>query len=395
MKHYTRISLALLCGLLMNSVTADTNSFIDDLTLLQKNFDPIVLANGSQKVIILGELQARAMVSTLQGNKGESIGWFKRKILNNDTYKASDALGGADRLWFGPEAGPYAVFFKPNTEQTVKNIHLPEAMSTQPYQLIEQSKTSALFRADSKITNYQGFRFEFTVDRSIKLLNRVTSEPLINTAIPQAVDFVAYTANTLITNQGDQAWSKDTGLLSIWDLGAFDPSPSNTVVIPVHGKPKNVVRYFSDIKPSHTQITDTHVFYHADAGYMNKIGIRPENTKPIMGAWDSERQLLTLIVFSFKPDEGAFVSSVWGEAHIPYGGDVINVFNDGLYEGKPMFGPFYELESSSHALALAPGESQSHAHTTMHFKGTYKELDAICQASLGVSLSDIEAVFNP
>ena len=37
--------------------------------------------------------------------------------------------------------------------------------------------------------------------------------------------------------------------------------------------------------------------------------------------------------------------------------------------GAPPLGPFYELETSSPALALAPGESAEHVHRTLHFLG--------------------------
>ena len=38
--------------------------------------------------------------------------------------------------------------------------------------------------------------------------------------------------NNSITNLGAAAWTKDTGLLSIWILGMFNPSPATTIVIP-------------------------------------------------------------------------------------------------------------------------------------------------------------------
>ena len=36
-----------------------------------------------------------------------------------------------------------------------------------------------------------------------------------------------------IINKGDKAWKKETGLLSIWMLGMFNPSPAVVIVIPV------------------------------------------------------------------------------------------------------------------------------------------------------------------
>jgi hypothetical protein len=57
-------------------------------------------------------------------------------------------------------------------------------------------------------------------------------------------------------------------------------------------------------------------------------------------------------------------------------------------------GPFYELESSSPAAALAPGKGLHHVHRTIHLSGTEKELDAIARATLGVSLNQIVTVFS-
>jgi hypothetical protein len=54
-------------------------------------------------------------------------------------------------------------------------------------------------------------------------------------------------------------------------------------------------------------------------------------------------------------------------------------------------GPFYELESSSPAAALAPGKSLHHVHRTIHLSGDEKELDAVARAMLGVNLKQIAA----
>jgi hypothetical protein len=52
-------------------------------------------------------------------------------------------------------------------------------------------------------------------------------------------------------------------------------------------------------------------------------------------------------------------------------------------------GPFYELESSSPAAALAPGKTLEHIHRTIHLSGTEVDLDGIARATLGVSLEEI------
>ena len=54
-------------------------------------------------------------------------------------------------------------------------------------------------------------------------------------------------------------------------------------------------------------------------------------------------------------------------------------------------GPFYELESSSPAAALAPGKSLQHVHRTIHLSGDEEQLNAVAKATLGVSLQQIAA----
>jgi hypothetical protein len=56
-------------------------------------------------------------------------------------------------------------------------------------------------------------------------------------------------------------------------------------------------------------------------------------------------------------------------------------------------GPFYELESVSPAVFLAPGGSLVHYHSVYHFTGPEAALDAISRALLGVPLAAIKKAF--
>jgi hypothetical protein len=70
-------------------------------------------------------------------------------------------------------------------------------------------------------------------------------------------------------------------------------------------------------------------------------------------------------------------------------------YNDGpSAPGKKPLGPFYELESSSSAAALSPGESLTHVHRTLHVRGSEVELDAVAKKALGVSIADIVSAFR-
>ena len=86
---------------------------------------------------------------------------------------------------------------------------------------------------------------------------------------------------------------------------------------------------------------------------------------------------------------------MWEIQREPYKGDVVNSYNDGPpAPGKPPLGPFYELETSSPALNLSPGEHYRHVHRTFHLVGPEPELDRISRATLNVSLAEITKAFN-
>ena len=85
---------------------------------------------------------------------------------------------------------------------------------------------------------------------------------------------------------------------------------------------------------------------------------------------------------------------MWQRQDEPYGGDVVNSYNDGPPEpGAPPLGPFYELETSSPAAALAPGEAITHIHRTFHFQGAKAALDRVSTGALGASLNEIRGAF--
>jgi hypothetical protein len=78
---------------------------------------------------------------------------------------------------------------------------------------------------------------------------------------------------------------------------------------------------------------------------------------------------------------------MWARQADPYGGDVVNAYNDGPTEpGKPSLGGFYELETSSPAAALSPGQSIEHVHTTLHIAGDPTSLAALARTVLGVPI---------
>jgi len=82
---------------------------------------------------------------------------------------------------------------------------------------------------------------------------------------------------------------------------------------------------------------------------------------------------------------------MWEMQEEPYSGDVINAYNDGAPSpGEEPLGPFYELETSSPAANLNPGETMQHLQSTIHIKASDETIDQMTSQLFGVSLEEIK-----
>ena len=99
-----------------------------------------------------------------------------------------------------------------------------------------------------------------------------------------------------------------------------------------------------------------------------------------------------MLSYSGPEPDAPYVNSLWRHQDAPYSGSAVHSYNDGPPEpGQPALGGFYELETSSRALALESGEAHTHVHRTLHVTGPTKYLDAITEAALGVPGQEIAA----
>jgi hypothetical protein len=57
-------------------------------------------------------------------------------------------------------------------------------------------------------------------------------------------------------------------------------------------------------------------------------------------------------------------------------------------------GPFYELESSSPAANLKPGEKLMHRQRIFHFEGNEDQLGVIVEKLFGISLDEVKGIFK-
>lgn len=379
-------------------------TFGDDAAFLKDHTEVVVLKDntGKAKVAVVPAWQGRVMTSSSDGEAGFSYGWINRELIaSGKILPHMNAFGGEDRFWMGPEGGQYSLFFGKGVKFEFANWFAPAIFDTLPFKMISRASDNVVFGAAFPLTNYSGTVFDVEVRRNVRLLDVAATWKKLGVSPVEDVRLVAYETDNRITNAGKDAWKKETGLLSVWILGMFNPSPSTTVVVPIKSGPESELGvkvtsdYFGDVPPDRLVVRDDVVFLAADGKYRSKIGINPKRSKAILGSYDADNKILTIAQFSQPGGVTDYVNSLWKLQDNPYGGDAANSYNDGPATpgAKPM-GPFYELESSSPAAALSPGKSLSHLHRTIHLSGSERALNRVAQATLGVSLDEIKAVFK-
>jgi hypothetical protein len=178
----------------------------------------------------------------------------------------------------------------------------------------------------------------------------------------------------------------------------YPPAKRTTVVLPyVAGSAEKlgpVVNdaYFGPIPSERLKVGERAIFFRGDGQRRGKLGLPRTRARDIAGSYDPDGGVLTIVRFTLPSDAHDYVNSMWEKQAQPYAGDVVNSYNDGpLGPGAPPLGPFYELESSSPAAALAPQHTLAHVHRTLHVQGSEAELEAIALTLLGVSLAEIRA----
>ncbi|HMJ16061.1 MAG TPA: DUF6786 family protein, partial [Polyangiaceae bacterium] len=331
---------------------------------------------------------------------GPSFGWINREVIAEQKKQPHmTVFGGEDRFWLGPEGGQYALYFPPGAAFDFEHWQVPEGIDWGPWPITSRSAREVRFKTELQLVNYAGTRFRVTVDRIVRLLDQLAALP----AVARSASAVAYESVNTITNSGTSAWTPDTGLVSIWILGMFQPTPETVIVIPFRPGPESELgpivndAYFGKVPEARLRVTDRHLFFRGDGTERGKIGIPARRALPVAGSYDSARSVLTLVEYTLpdSPAAARYVNSMWEHQKEPYAGDVVNSYNDGPpAPGKKPLGPFYEIESSSPGAALLPGQSLTHVHRTFHVQGSSAELDAIAKAKLEVGLRAIETAFD-
>jgi hypothetical protein len=366
---------------------------------LKKHTAIIELRSDRSAITLVPAWQGRVMTSTADGDGGFSFGWINHDLIaSGKILPHINAYGGEERFWLGPEGGQFSIFFSKGKSFIFDDWQTPAFLDTAPYELIALTDSSALFACDIETENFSGTLFKLKVEREITLLSEKEIIKQINLDVNN-LNCVAYRSENTITNKGEKEWRKETGLLSIWMLGMFNPSPSVVVIIPVKPGDDNLLgpkvndNYFGKISEDRLKLSDNHIFFKADGKSRGKIGIPPLRATGTMGSYDSDNKILTLLICRLPEGKNEYVNSSWQIQDNPFSGDALNSYNDGPLEDGSQMGPFYELETSSPAAELEPGGSLNHIQYTLHLTGNPNELDKVSLKVLGLSLNEINSAF--
>ena len=380
--------------------------FADDVAFLEKHTEVVLLHDtaGRAQVAVAPEYQGRVMTSSAAGGAGASFGWINRAfIAAGKRTPHINVFGGEDRFWLGPEAGQYGLYFAQGAPFDFEHWQVPEPLDWGGFAVTARSASEVRFAQPMRLSNYQGNEFALRVDRAVRVLERPALASHLGIAVPAGLELVAYESENTITNTGEQPWTKERGLLSIWILGMFNPSPRTTVVIPFRPGSEAELgpivndAYFGAVPPDRLRVDPQAgvLFFSGDGEQRGKIGIAAARARPVIGAYDAGGGVLTLVQYTLPEGATDYVNSMWEHQAEPYAGDVVNSYNDGPPSpGQPPLGPFFELETSSPAAALAPGQSLTHVHRTVHAQGPRAALDALARAALGVGLERIETAWT-
>ena len=397
--------VAILCGLTAQSQSSnETPRFTSDLAFLRQHTTVVVLGDprGAQ-IVVAPAYQGRVLTSTTGGENAPSFGWIGRAAITTGKRQPHmNVFGGEDRFWLGPEGGQFALYFKHGDPFDFDRWQVPEAFDWGSWPIASRSPTVVRFHKPITLVNYAGTRLTIDVDRTVRLLTSKEIATDLGTAPGSGVRAVAFESSNSVTNRGAAAWNKDSGLVSIWILGQFNPTPRTTIALPIVAGSDATLgpivndAYFGKVPPDRLTVKGSVVLFRADGQYRSKIGLPPARARSIAGSYDAAAHVLTLVQYSRPDNATSYVNSMWEIQKEPFHGDVVNSYNDGPpAPGQPPLGPFYELETSSPALALAPGGRHTHVHRTFHFVGPEAELDRLARATLNIGLADLSNAFPP
>ena len=390
--------LAISCG---DKSNFDMGSYGYDAKFLKDNgisYSELVSGDGASKVMVIPAWQGRVMTSSAGGDEGDSFGWINYEYIKAGKIDPQfSPFGGEERFWLGPEGGPFSLYFKGDEDQVYANWQVPKLLDTEAFDVDSASNEKICLSKDAKLTNASGTEFRMHISRVVSLLGEADVERDFGVKIPDGMKLVGYKSENSITNKGANAWSKEGGMVDVWMLGCFNPTPTTTVFIPYDEEGEGrVVKddYFGTMPQGRLVAEDGMIYFKIDGKFRAKIGLNASRSKGLCGSYDSSRGLLTILWCGAPVAGGTYMNGQWGHQDDPFNGDVINSYNDGPLEDGSIMGPFYEIETSSPGTELKSGETLTHVQKVIHIQGDEASLAPIVKTIFGADLEKISGIFK-
>ena len=289
-------------------------------------------------------------------------------ISSGEVLQHVNSVGGEDRIWLGPEGGQFSICFAPGVPFDLEHWYAPAPLDTEPFETVKKNKTSVTFRKAFRLANYSGAIFHVQMDRVVRLLSKKRIWSRLGIQGDAGIKVVGFESENTLTNLGEEVWSKVAGLLSLRLLGQFQSNSKTTIILPI--RPGSIAQlgvpvttdYFGVVPDERIDIREEVVLFKANAGYRSKLGLSIRRANGILGSYDAQNHVLTIVQYSQSDEFAEYVSSTWQIHEEPYKGDVANCYNDGpASPAGEQLGQFYELESFSGQRAKHSRNCESHS----------------------------------
>lgn len=371
-----------------------TGTFGYDIEFLKQHDSILVLSNqsGLGQIVVSPKYQGKVFTSTAEGMDGKSFGWVNYDAFDAPLDSHMNAYGGEDRLWLGPEGGPYSLYFEGGDEMVYENWKTPAAIDTEAWTLLGHTDKSVSMEKNTELTNYAGTQLAMLLKRDVEILEAAQIESDLGISLNEGVKPVGFSTKNSITNIGEVAWTEETGAPCLWSLDMFLPTDSTVILVPYQedsAGPVATTDYFGEIDADRIQYQDGVLYFKADGKSRGKLGVAPDRAKEFAGSYDLSTGVLTVTKFTLDRDQ-TYLNQEWTTEKDPFQGDAVNAYNDGPLDDGGQMGPFYEIESVSPAAFLQPQESLEHVHNVYHFAGDRNEVAQLLTKIFGVQVEDIQ-----
>ena len=385
-----RVTLVLASCLLASCASVlseERPSFLAEAGWLEEQAEGRLVLSGTGGFVYSPTLQGRVMTSTVDLSE-PGLGFVNPEVIAvRDEPAAFHNHGGVERFWIGPEGSKFSLYFEPGVPFEVELWRVPKDLDVGPMDEV----SSGVMQRDMVMRNRMGTEFQMAVERRIDAPSQAEVEAVIG-QLPPGTLWTAFRSMNLVTNTGENSWGREGGMPCIWLAGMFLPGERAWSILPFRtdrtdpdGGPPVRGDYFGELDEKRLRIADDFAIFRTDGKYRSKIGILRNRARNVMGAYDPKTKVLTVVQFGPIDENADYVDERWVTEGDPFYGDVINSYNHSGPE------PFFELESSSPALALAPGESHAHESTTMQFRfADEAQLAAAVRTALGLDWAELK-----